>query len=54
MGTKRVVAAAGDWRQGTLSFAVPERVQTVTFYLSVGKGEPGRTIYVDNIVLTRK
>ena len=36
------------------AFAVPEGVQTATFCLSVGKGESGRTIYVDNIVLTCK
>ena len=54
LGVGSVVAVAGNWRQGTLSFAVPEGVHAAAFYLSVGGGEPGRTIYVDNIVLTRR
>ena len=54
LASRKVDAVAGDWRQGALSFTVPDGVRTASFYLTVGKGEPGRTVYVDNIVLTRE
>ena len=41
------------WEKGEVSFKVPERTETVSFYFNVGKGEPDRTLYLDNIVLTR-
>ena len=41
------------WEKGEVSFKVPEGKETVSLYFIVGKGEPDRTLYVDNIVLTR-
>ena len=41
------------WEKREMSFKVPEGTETVSFYFIVGKGEPDRTLYLDNIVLTR-
>ncbi len=41
------------WEKGEVSFKVPEGTETVSLYFIVGKGEPDRTLYLDNIVLTR-
>jgi len=49
-----VEAAPDIWRQGNLAFTVPDGEKTASFYLSVGKGEADRVLYVDNIVLSRK
>ena len=49
-----VEAAPDIWRQGSLTFTVPNGEKTASFYFSVGKGEADRVLYVDNIVLSRK
>ena len=42
------------WEKGEVFFEVPEGKKSVSLYFNVGKGEPDRTLYLDNIVLTRK
>ena len=44
----------GVWGKYGFDFTVPENVNDVSLYFVVGKGEAGRTIYLDNIVFTRK
>ena len=43
----------GSWVKQGFGFTVPENVSGVTFYFMVGKGEAGKTLYLDNVLFSR-
>ena len=46
-------ASSRVWQRGEVSFKVPEGTESVSLYFTVGKGEPDRALYLDNVVLRR-
>lgn len=54
LASKYFAFAPDVWRRETMEFAVPEGVDSATFYFVVGDGRPDVAVHLDNVVLTRE